>query len=94
MTTATETAHIVTPAALAAVLGDDNVLIWTRKLLEARLRRQALYAAPNEDSAVNGQPHARRAHAAEQDAREALQLLTAAADRAANRYVREEVANQ
>jgi len=89
MTTAAADAPTVTPAALAALLGDDRVLIAARKLIDAKLRRQALYAVPNEDTSSNGQPHTRAVFLANSDAREALEDLTDAVERAAERLAQE-----
>ena len=77
----------VTPAALAAVLGDGRVVAATQRLLGAKLRRQAAYALPNEDTAFNGQPRASEMGAAGFAAQEALRDIVDAIDRAAERYL-------
>jgi hypothetical protein len=88
MTVAAPNAPAVTPAALAAVLGDDHVLIAARRLIGARLRRQEALRMPNGP----GQPEMDRRSAmfhADTDAGKAREDLAEAAFRAVDRLVRE-----
>lgn len=79
----------VTLAQLAAILGDDATLIAARRLLAAKKKRQALYGVSREDQ-YNSQPWLRAMHEANTNAQEAVRALADAADRAAERLVREE----
>jgi hypothetical protein len=88
--TTTTTEPVVTPAALAYLLGNDDVLIAARKILEAKLRKQALYGTPNEDTSMNGQPRRVALARADADAAAACRDIGEAIERAADRYVREE----
>ena len=89
MTAATEK-PIVTTRALAYVLGNDEALINAKRMLEAKLRREALRKVGSTDTAINGQPYAKACFAADNEAREASEKLADAVMRAADRYVREE----